>query len=153
VWKRISTHTDIGIHTEIKETRYMKKWSIMTGALVIIALAGSAFALRNNVENNKPVEIAQTETLELNSTDTTTAQTSSSSGCGGSCCSPGASQDAGLTERIRAYLYDYYSNELGDTSIKVDVQNLGCHHEASVTLEGKIIKRLSINGGSITDIT
>jgi hypothetical protein len=42
---------------------------------------------------------------------------------------------------------------MGDPSIEVKVQNLGCHQEATVTRAGKVIKRLSINGGRITDIT
>jgi len=141
----------------------MKKWSLFIGTVILIAVAGSAFALRLNADDkNLPVN-PQDETVAVNNQGAPSSQTVASPGCGSSgCgssaagssgCGSGAAPTQGQIERIQTYLYDFYAKETGDPSIKVDVQNLGCHQEATVTQAGKVIKRFSISGGRITDIT
>ena len=74
-------------------------------------------------------------------------------GCGGSCCGGGPA--AGATARaaqIESYLIDFYTKSIGPT-ITVKVQDFGCHHEADILQNGEFVKRLSINGGTISDIT
>ena len=141
----------------------MKKWSLFVGTVVFIAVAGSAFALRLNSDDKSLPVIPRTETAAVGDQGAPASQTAAypgcgSSGCGSSaagsgCCGSGAAPSQAQMERIQAYLYDFYAKEMGDPSIKVEVQNLGCHQEATVTQAGKVIKRLSINGGRITDIT
>ena len=141
----------------------MKKWSFLIGAAMVIAIAGSAFALRINSDDKTLPVAAQTEAVAVNGQGEPTSQAAAYSGCGSSGCGSSAGGSGGCgsgaaptqaqIERIRSYLYDFYANNLGDPSIEVDVQNLGCHQEATVTQAGKVIKRLSINGDRITDIT
>jgi hypothetical protein len=141
----------------------MKKWSFLIGIAMVVAIAGSAFALRINSDDKTLPVTAQTETVAVNSQGEPTSQAAAYSGCGsGGCgssaggsggCGSGAAPTQAQIERIRSYLYDFYAKNLGDPSIEVDVQNLGCHQEATVTQAGKVIKRLSINGDRITDIT
>ena len=141
----------------------MKKWSLFAGVAVFVAIAGSAFALRINTNDESLPVSPQTETLAVNGQEARSTQTTSypgcgSSGCGSSaagssCCGSGATPTQGQIERIRIFLYDYYAKDLADPSIEVEVQNLGCHQEATVTQKGKVIKRLSINGGRITEIS
>jgi hypothetical protein len=141
----------------------MKKWSLFAGVVVFVAIAGSAFALRLNTNDKSLPVNPQTETVAVNSQEARTSQAAAypgcgSSGCGSSaagsgCCGSGAAPSQTQIDRIQTYLYDFYAKEIGDPSIEVEVQNLGCHQEATVTRAGKVIKRLSINGGRITDIT
>ena len=53
---------------------------------------------------------------------------------------------------MKAQLRDLCAERLGDPAIAVQVKDLGCHMEASITKGGKILKRLSIGRGGITEI-
>lgn len=81
-----------------------------------------------------------------------------SSGCGNaagrSCCAPSSGQQSAAerVESIRSYLTAYYSKAMGD-GIEVEVRDLGCHQEAEVKQAGRVIKKLSISGNSITEIS
>lgn len=78
--------------------------------------------------------------------------TAARQGC--SCCGTSSSSltAAQKSERIQTYLTDYFSKSLGD-GVTVVVRDLGCHHEADVLKDGQIVKKLSINGNTITEIT
>jgi hypothetical protein len=141
----------------------MKKWSVFIGMAAVITVAGTAFAVRLSSVYDVSSGISAERAAAVETEKTPVAQAALSSGCGSSecgaaaagsgCCKSGAAPAQAQIERIRAYIHDYYAAELDDPSIKVDVQDLGCHQEATVTRAGKVIKRLSINGGRITDIT
>jgi hypothetical protein len=139
----------------------MKKWSVLIGMAAVITVAGTAFAVRLSSVYDVSSRLSVEKPAAVEEGSAPVAQVSSSgcgsSGCGSaagsSCCRSGAAPAQGQIERIRAYIHDYYANELKDPSITVDVQDLGCHQEATVTRGGKVIKRLSINGGRITEIT
>lgn len=141
----------------------MKKWSLFLGTVAVIAIAGLAFAFRFNTGDRSLPVSPQTETVAVNNQGELNSKAAANPGCGSSgcgssaagssCCGSGAAPSQAQIERIQTYLYDFYAKELGDSSINVDVQNLGCHQEATVTQAGKVIKRLSINGREITEIS
>ena len=83
--------------------------------------------------------------------------TRGSSGCGSAsgrnCCGPASTQStAERIEGIRSYLTAYYLKEVGG-EIEVEVRDLGCHQEAEVRQAGRVIKKLSISGNSISEIS
>jgi hypothetical protein len=129
----------------------------------VITVAGTAFAVRLSSMYDASSGLSAEKAAAVAIENAPVGQTAASSGCGSSgcgsasagsgCCRSGGASTQAQTERLRAYIHDYYANELNDSSITVDVQDLGCHQEATVTRAGKVIKRLSINGGRITDIT
>ena len=55
-------------------------------------------------------------------------------------------------EKIRTNLSDYFTRSMGE-GVTVVVRDLGCHHEADILKDGQVVKKLSINGSTITDIT
>jgi hypothetical protein len=140
----------------------MKKMPFIIGAAAIISIAGSAFAIRFTTGAEAFSADARTGTVAERPESAPATQAASNPGCGssgcgssaaGSGCGSGASPTQAQIERIRTYLYEFYAKELTDPSIEVDVQDLGCHQEATITKAGRVIKRLSINGGRITEVS
>jgi len=140
----------------------MKKLPLIIGAAAIITIAGSAFAIRFTTGAENLTADPRTDSAAVRSEGAPGAQAASKAGCGSSgcgtsaagsgCCGSGASPTQAQIERIRTYLYEFYAKELTDPSIEVDVQDLGCHQEATITRAGSVVKRLSINGRRITEI-
>jgi len=140
----------------------MKKYVIPASAIAVILVAVSVFAfqIRKGGQTGVAREVAPL------------AASASSSGCGvdGSGCGydasagcPGASGGCGTealspedarvrTDRISAYLRDYYTGKLGYDDIQVKVDDFGCHQEATVTSGGKLVEKLSISGSRITKL-
>jgi hypothetical protein len=134
----------------------MKKIMILTMVFAAVAVAGTSFALfqgegaevREEVsENLRPR--GEIQSTEVSGADGGSAQPSCSC-CGGP--EAGSAASGEQAEKIKAYLKDYYTKALGP-GIAVEVKDLGCHHEAEVRQNDRVIKRLSINGGAVTDIT
>jgi hypothetical protein len=74
-------------------------------------------------------------------------------GCssGLSCCS-GDDDDASYaeTEQLAA---DYYVSKTGDTgNFTVSVEDFGCHREAKIIKDDKVVMELTISGGTISEI-
>jgi hypothetical protein len=69
---------------------------------------------------------------------------------GGGCCGS-SSNSADETEQLAA---DYYMSKTGananDFSIKIN--DYGCHQEAEIIQDGKIVMELSISGGTVSEI-
>jgi hypothetical protein len=137
----------------------MKKFIIIGSVAVLVLIAVSVFALQGK---ETPVATAQ-EVAPL-------AATTSSSGCGGgSGCgssSAGCGGAAGgcggealnpaeakiRTDQVTAYLTDYYTKKMGYENVQVKLEDFGCHQEATVSSDGKVLDRLSVSGSSITKI-
>jgi hypothetical protein len=130
----------------------MKKWMITAGiAVTFVAAGGSAAYLQNRGSDAGPVT-APAPITAVAGVSSSPGQ-AGSGGC--SCCSGPASASSpatGRTEQIEAYLTDFYTRILGE-DVSVMVEDFGCHHEASILQGGKVVKRLSIRGNSVTDIT
>ncbi len=140
----------------------MKKWFVLGGIVLVIVVAASAFAVQQFVRTDA---VAAVEEIQAQ------PQNASSSGCGSSgspCGSGGSSSCAGgggcggqavspeqssvRNDQIKSYIFNYYSQKLGDQDIVVQVKDYGCHQEATVAKGDQIIKRLSINGNNISEI-
>lgn len=126
----------------------MKNFLILVAVMAGVAVGGSSLAV---YRSSGEVEKAPAPVTDLQARP---AATAGRSGCGGSCCggSAGGAAAASKAAQIQAYLVDFYTKSLGP-EVTVEVRDLGCHHEADVMKDGQLIKRLSINGGAITDIT
>lgn len=128
----------------------MKKWILSTLLTAAVIVAGASYLL-----SGEQVPSAASPGAAL-TTGTTVADGSSRCGSPGGkgCCSASSGQAAAgeRVEQIRAYLTDYYARTVGG-EISVEVRDLGCHQEADVKQAGQTIKRLSISGNSISEIS
>lgn len=91
----------------------------------------------------------------------TTANGGCGSGCGleggaaSSCCPGGAPAGPADPRRIRSVqsaIYERYARQLGDRAVQVAIEDFGCHLEATVSLGGRIVKRLAISGDTVSEI-
>jgi hypothetical protein len=150
----------------------MKKMLVVAGLFVGITVASSSYALfvvrggdltpvRSELTSGTAAVSPIVEKATVTGNTASGNCGSSASGCGssggGGCGSSGGggcgSSAAGPNaEQIQAYLQDYYLKSLG-VGITVIVNDLGCHQEAEIKQNNQVIKRLSISGGRITDIT
>jgi len=129
----------------------MKKWMAFVGIALVLAAAGASAAYLQARETAP----APSTALSPVTPGETAAAAAGGSSAGCACCSGPATGTApanGRAAQIEAYLTDFYTGILG-AGVTVEVQDLGCHHEASILQNGKIVKRLSINGNAVTDIT
>jgi hypothetical protein len=53
---------------------------------------------------------------------------------------------------MRSFIYAYYAKKFNDPNLVVQINDYGCHMEADVLQNGKIVKRLSISGNSVSEI-
>lgn len=147
----------------------MRKWSVLFVCVTLVLAAATVFAVQNYsalTEKRSDVSSVKDE-ISPQAYDAAAA----GSGCGGaggcsvsgaSGCGSGASGGCGApadpavarqrVESIQSYLYAYFSKAFNDPAISVEVDDFGCHQEASVLKDGKIIKRLSISGNTISEI-
>ena len=127
----------------------MKKYLFLLAVAAGIAIGGTSLAVYGGSDE---AEKAPAPATVLQASPAASA--SGRTGCGGNCCggTGGSSAAAAKAAQIESYLVDFYTKSIGP-QITVEVRDFGCHHEADVMRNGQIIKRLSINGGSITDIT
>lgn len=139
----------------------MRKIPIIIAGMAMVAVAGTAFALKSYVSTEAD-QVAQpvTPTAANQTVSGQSASGCGSSGCGssaasGGCCGSGAPVSADAAAKrlksIEEYIQQAYAKQLGDPGITVEVKDFGCHQEASVLQKGKVIKRLSINGNRITE--
>ena len=143
----------------------MKKVFVFGGLIVVLAVAGSAFALLGGGGGESGPAVAATTALTPESVgegQETAVATKSSRGCGsqasrcgssssaGGCC--GGSSAATDIEELRTQLQAYYAKSI-DGEITVDVKDLGCHQEAEIRQDNRVIKRISISGREITELT
>jgi hypothetical protein len=128
----------------------MKKWIVVGSAVAVLLIGVSVYALQSG--DAIPVQVQ--EATSSRRADCSGCVTSS--GCGSAAGGCGASvspeRNQLRLEQIKAYLVSYYTKERGLTDVTVEVESFGCHEEATVKQGGKVVERLSINGGSITKI-
>lgn len=156
-----------------KEARTMKKWLLVSALAALCVTAGIAIGIlvqspataSNAVAVDPPPDgsasATATGTTEYRPTRTA-GSGCGSSGCGQTarrgCCGSGGGRSAGAVdpaqrnEQLRASLTDTFTKSLGP-GVVVEIKDFGCHQEAEVTQNGKLIKRLSISGGAVNDIT
>jgi len=72
---------------------------------------------------------------------------------GGAAAQPGALQLAPRlsVDQSRERIAEYYAEKLGGP-VTVEIKDFGCHQEAEVLKDGKLVKRLSISGGAVNEI-
>jgi hypothetical protein len=141
----------------------MRKWFVLGGIALVIVVAASAFAVQQFVRVDQVAQVEEVQPLP---------KTASYSGCGSGGCTAGdgnfsscigASGGCGgpalspeqtkvRNEQIENYIFSYYSEKLGDKDIIVQVQDYGCHQEATVAKGDQVIKRLSISGNNISEL-
>lgn len=129
----------------------MKKWMAFAGTLLVLAAAGASATYLQARDSAPAPSTALAPVTPAEAA--VSAAGVSSAGC--ACCSGPAAGTApanGRAAQIEAYLTDFYTGILG-AGVTVEVQDLGCHHEASILQNGKVVKRLSISGNAVTDIT
>ena len=144
----------------------MKKVFIFGSLVLVFAVAGSAFALLGgggervdpgvsaavfepeSVAGGQEVAVATESPRKCGSQ--ASRSRCGSSGSGGGCC--GGSSAATDIDLLRTQLQAYYSKSI-DGEITVDVKDLGCHQEAEIRQDNRVIKRISISGREITELT
>lgn len=156
----------------------MRKYTVAGLVSAGIVLTGVSFGiLQGNATAGSDAPAPQTPGTVVETTGQQPAvrQYARRGGCGSrcgqsvrrSCCSTptaqaaeeGAQQGAGTfemdptvpLERYGAYLAEIYSRKLGGP-VEVELKDYGCHQEAQVTRGGKLLKRLSISSGFVTEI-
>jgi hypothetical protein len=147
----------------------MKKVYVFSVLFAAVTLVGSAFAILGNGGNKSDAALSSQAVLvpedveggvkvAVDSGDyrrcgSQASRCGSSSSSGGCCGSSGTGATAGAdVEQLRKRLQAHYSKSL-DGEITVDVKQFGCHQEAEIRQDNRVIKRLSISGGQITEIT
>jgi|GEM_PF-1941282 len=145
----------------------LKKWTLAIVIMAVSLIVATALAV-NQKQNTNPAPQNRQFTPE---------KTISSTGQGSSCCGGGQASACGtsrtanavsccggkgtgaatkpikMLEAVQSYLYRIYAGRLQDPQITVQVKDLGCHMEALIKKDGKIVKRLSISGNTITEIS
>ncbi len=141
----------------------MRKWFISGGIVLVIIVAVSAFAVQQFARIDQAAVVEEVQPLPKTASysgcgsgdcgeggESFSSCASASGGCGGPALSP--EETKVRNEQITDYIYNYYSKKLGDQDITVQVQDYGCHQEATVAKGDQIIKRLSINGNNISEL-
>ncbi|TNF45855.1 hypothetical protein EP232_05280 [bacterium] len=141
----------------------MRKWFVLGGIALVVVVAASAFAVQQFVRIDQVAQVEEVQPLP---------KTASYSGCGSGNCSAGdgafsscsggsggcggpalsPEQASVRNDQIKSFVFNYYSQKLGDQDIIVQVQDYGCHQEDTVAKGDQIIKRLSISGKNISEI-
>lgn len=143
----------------------MKRWSVIIGIVIVVAAAATVFAVQQYSPSTNNVAIqAQESDGEYSSCGSTECSYSgeaagtggcgsvagASGGCGGP--DPNSVEARQRAESVRSFIYSYYAKKFNDPNLVVQINDYGCHMEADVLQNGKIVKRLSISGNSVTEI-
>lgn len=142
----------------------MRKWFVLGGILLVIVVAASAFAVQQFVRTDAVAAVEEIQAQPQNASSSGCGSSGSPCGSGGSSSCAGGSGGCGgqaispevnsvRNDQIKSYIYNYYSQKLGDQEITVKVQDYGCHQEATVAKGDKIIKRLSVSGNNISELS
>lgn len=144
----------------------LKKWTLAIVISAICLIVATAMAV-NQRQNTKQVP----QNREITPEKSVSATNRGSSCCGGqssgcavtagskatSCCNGKgngtATKPLKMLKALENYLYRVYAEKLQDPQITVKVQDLGCHMEAQIKKGEQVVKRLSINGNSITELS
>lgn len=145
-----------------------RKW-IGVGVLAAgVVLAGISFGLLQSRATAGSSGAPRPETpggvVETGARQSEPTRVASRRGCGSgggrSCCSA-AGASGGLAalhldpslsaDQSRDRLAKHYAEALGGP-VTVEIKDYGCHQEAEVFKDGKLVKRLSISGGAVSEI-
>ena len=144
----------------------LKKWTLAITIVAVCLIVATALAV-----NKKQTWTPAQQNREINPEQSASASGQGGSCCGaqssgcavsgsakvGSCCNGQgngtATKPTKMLKAIESYLYRLYADRLQDPQITVEVQDLGCHMEALIKKDEKIVKRLSINGNTITELS
>ncbi len=143
----------------------MKRWSVIIGIVIVVAAAATVFVVQQYSPSTSNVAVqAQASDGQYTGCGSTecsnTGEASSTGGCGavagvsGGCGGPDPNsvEARQRAESIRDFIYGYYAKKFNDPNLVVQINDYGCHMEADVLQDGKIVKRLSISGNSVTEI-
>ena len=143
-----------------------KKWTLAIVISAICLIVATALAV-NQKQNSKQVSQNREITPEKSVSETNRESSccgGQSSGCAvrtgskaASCCdgqgNGNTTKPLKMLEALENYLYRVYAEKLQDPQITVKVQDLGCHMEAEIKKGEQVVKRLSINGNTITELS
>ncbi len=142
----------------------MKRWSVIIGIVIVVAAAATVFAVQQYSATSNNAEVtAQTSDGQYSGCGGQgcdySGNSAAGSGCGGVADSGGCGSTPLTTaesrvraERMRSFIYGYYAKKFNDPNLVVQINDYGCHMEADVLQNGKIVKRLSISGNSVSEI-
>lgn len=135
----------------------MKKWFVLIILAGVIVLATTVLAVRETITEVPAKEAAGAPAGDAASYRGCGGR---SSGCGSSggisCCGgsqAGGKEAAARMESLRVSIYNIYAGKLNDPDITVTVKDFGCHQEAYVMKGDKVLKKLSISGGRVDEIS
>lgn len=110
----------------------MKKKIPLLAAILVSVITVTAFALVKFRQDTAPLTRVPAPT--------------SDAGC--SCCSEGKGN---VTENARRLAFEFYANKYRDADISIEIKDFGCHMEAYILKGGAVVKRLNINGLTVTE--
>ncbi len=73
-----------------------------------------------------------------------------SSGCGGAGGGCGTSQGPVDVEALKLQVSEAYGKYSGQSGFNVEIQDFGCHQEATIRRQGKVLERISISGNRMS---
>ena len=137
----------------------MRKWTVLITCVFFILAAATVIAIQKRgaeaqttANEVAPLDYDSTQPADCGN-GSGCANVDGSSGCGGGCGNPADPAVAKeRLESLKGYLFSYYSKKLGETELDIEVEDFGCHQEATVGKNGTIVERLSISGNSIRRI-
>ncbi len=139
--------------------RLMARINIAAIVVALIILAG-AIGFRAGMFDSSPASASSDQAQQLKQG----AQGPSSGGCPSGGCASGAGRSGGCggsggcgtsqgpvdVEALKLQVSEAYSKYSGQSGFDVEIQDFGCHQEATITRQGKRLERISISGNRMS---
>ena len=125
----------------------MKSWIL--GIAIVCVLVGGVWSISSVMGNvyNSNAYSANTGEDVTGQDDASSGGGCGSGGSGGDCCGTPQSD-----EESKATASAYYLEKTGDSDFEVIIENFGCHSEAQIIKDGKVVMELRIQSGVATEI-
>jgi hypothetical protein len=68
------------------------------------------------------------------------------------CCNKRSGQSSSPAQEAQRLASVYYTQVYGDRDFTVEVEDFGCHQEATILKNGKFVKLLSISNGDVREV-
>ncbi len=145
----------------------MARINIAAIAVALMILAG-AIGFRAGMFDSSPANASSDQGQQLKQ-GSGQGPSTSSSGCGSGGCSSGSSgtgssggcgagggcgtsQGPVDVDALKLQVTGAYGKYSGQSGFHVEIQDLGCHQEATITRDGKTLDRISISGNRMSII-
>lgn len=139
-------------------------WNMMVGAIAVTWLVATAYATQPLWHSTPASPGGQgrnaAEQLYLTGAGcgqraacAMTSEKRTCSGCGWKKTGFAPRNTGDRIEKTEAYLQRLYAEKFNDPRVMVRVKDFGCHMEADILKNGKMVKRVAIEGRSITEIS